>query len=449
MPPVLHLKPEEIDTTEKRGKYTVSVVGCGQKGVLYAIAFAEAGFKVICTDADQSLVKRLAKGKTPFSEREMESKLKNFMRTGQLSATNELKNAISQSDIIIMTIATKIDAKKSADYSEVESSCKHAGAGLRRGALFIYGGIAGFGFTEGVIKESLENTSGLKAGEDFGLVYNPLQVSEDQPVASIANQELIVAATDKTSLTAASTVLSTITKKVIKQTLDVKAAELAMLFKVAQRDANIALANEFAVFCENAGTDYFETLKLLDIHELGFFPTIAEEENRSEAYLLLENAENLNTKLRLPALARQINEDMVRHAVNLAQNTLRSCGKTLRRARIAVLGTVKPKTAAENFVRMLEAKGAKISRFDPLFSKNELLDAPREIKRSLNEAVEGTDCMVILTGQDQFKRLNLKKLQAIMKMPAAIVDLTGIVEPQKVEKEGFIYRGLGRGTGKK
>jgi hypothetical protein len=57
--------------------------------------------------------------------------------------------------------------------------------------------------------------------------------------------------------------------------------------------------------------------------------------------------------------------------------------------------------------------------------------------------------MVILTGQDQFKRLNLKKLQAVMKMPAAIVDLAGIVEPQKVEKEGFIYRGLGRGTGKK
>ena len=449
MPTVLHLKPEEIDTTEKRGKYTVSVVGCGQKGVLYATAFAEAGFKVICTDADQSLVKRLAKGKTPFSEREMESKLKNLMRTGQLSATNELKSAISRSDIIIMTIATKIDDKKGADYSEVESSCKQAGTGLRRGALFIYGDIAGFGFTEGVIKESLENTSGLKAGEDFGLVYNPIQVSEDQPVASIANQELMVAATDKTSLAAGSTVLSTITKKVVKQTLDVKTAEIAMLFKVAQRDANIALANEFAVFCENSDIDYFETLKLLDIHESSFFPTIAEEENRSEAYLLLENAENLNTKLRLPALARQINEDMGRHAVNLTQNTLRSCGKTLRRARIAVLGTVKPKTAAENFVRMLEAKGAKISRFDPLFSKNELLDAPRELKRSLNEAVEGTDCMVILTGQDQFKRLNLKKLQAIMKMPAAIVDLAGIIEPQKVEKEGFIYSGLGRGTGKK
>jgi len=449
MPAVLHLKPEEIDTIEKRGKYTISVIGCGQKGVLYATAFAEAGFKVICTDADQSLVKRLAKGKTPFSEREMESKLKNFMRTGQLSATSELKSTVSQSDIIIMTLSTKIDDKKSPDYSEVESSCKQVGAALSRGALFIYGGIAGFGFTEGVIKETLENTSGLRAGEDFGLVYNPIQISEGQPVASIANQELKVAAIDSTSLDAASTVLGVITKKGVKQILDVKTAELAMLFTVAKRDANMALANELAIFCENAGTDYFETLKLLDMQETSFFPTIAEEDNRSEAYLLLESAENLNTKLRLPALARQINEDMVRHAVNLTQDTLRSCGKTLRRARVAVLGTAKPRTATDTFVKMLETKGAKTSLYDPLISKNELLDATRALKRSLNEAVEGTDCIVILTGQDQFKRLNLKKLQALMKKPAAIVDLVGIIEPQKVEKEGFTYRGLGRGAGKK
>jgi nucleotide sugar dehydrogenase len=449
MPAVLHLKPEEIDTIEKRGKYTVSVIGCGQKGVLYATAFAEAGFRVICTDADQSLVKRLAKGKTPFSEREMESKLKSFMRTGQLSATSELKSAVSQSDIIIMTLSMKIDDKKSPDYSEVESSCKQVGAALSRGALFIYGGIAGFGFTEGVIKETLENTSGLRVGEDFGLVYNPIQISDGQPVTSIANQELKVAAIDSASLDAASTVLGVITKKGVKQIPDVKTAELAVLFTVAKRDANIALANELAIFCENAGTDYFETLKLLDMRETSFFPTIAEEDNRSEAYLLLENAENLNTKLRLSALARQINEDMARHAVNLTQDTLRSCGKTLRRARVAVLGTAKPRTATDTFVRMLETKGAKTSLYDPLFSKNELLDATRALKRSLNEAVEGTDCIVILTGQDQFKRLNLKKLQALMKKPAAIVDLVGIIEPQKVEKEGFTYRGLGRGAGKK
>src|SRR4030066_1191803 len=314
MPAVLRLNPEEIDTVAKRGKYTVSVIGCGEKGVLYAVAFAEAGFKVACADADQSLVRRLARGKTTFSEGEVEAKLKSFVRTGQLSATSEVKNSVSQSDIIIITIAAKIDDKKNPNYSEAENSCKQVGAALHRGTLVIYGGIAGFGFTEGVIKETLENTSGFRMGEDFGLAYNPLQNPNGQTTESISNQELKVAAADKTSLDAASTVLGTITKKGVKQILNIKTAELAALFTVAKRDANVALANELAILCENAGLDYFEAVKILVPGQRGrFAPAIAAEECRNDAYLLLENAENLNTKLRLTALARQINEDMVRH----------------------------------------------------------------------------------------------------------------------------------------
>jgi nucleotide sugar dehydrogenase len=362
-----------------------------------------------------------------------------------------VKSAVSQSDIVIITITAKIDGKKSPDYSEAENSCKQIGAALRRDTLIIYAGIAGFGFTEGVIKETLENASGLRVSEDFGLVYNPIHISNGQTTGTISNQELKVAAIDKTSLDTASTVLGTITEKGAKKIFDIKTAEATALFTVAKRDANVALANEVAIFCENAGLDYFEILKLLDpdLQETYFSPTIAEEDSRDGTYLLLESAENLTTKLRLPALARQINEKMVRHAVNLTQDALRSCGKTLRRARVALLGTAKPKTAAAIFVKMLEKKGAKASLYDPTLSKNEIANMARVLKRSLNEAAEGTDCIVILSEQDQFKRLNLKKLRAVMKTPAAIVDLTGMIEPQKVEKEGFIYRGLGRGARRK
>jgi UDP-N-acetyl-D-mannosaminuronic acid dehydrogenase len=451
MPAVLHLNPEDINTIEKRGKYTVSVIGCGQKGLLYAIAFAEAGFKVICTDADQTLAGLLKKGKTPFLEREAESKLKSFVRTGQLSVTNELNNAVSQSDIIVITITAKIDDKKNLDYSEAESSCKQAGAALHRGTLIVYGGIAGFGFTEGIIKETLENMSGLRAGEDFGLAYNPVQISQEQFAESVSNQELKVAANDEASLNAASTVLGTITKKGIKQILGLKTAELATLFAVARRDANVALANELAILCENASMDYFEVLKLLlpDARETSFVPAVAEDDDKNIAYLLLEGAENLNTKLRLTVLSRQINENMVRHAINLAQDTLRSCGKTLRRARVAVLSAATSRTTAHTIVRMLETKGAKVSVYDPLLSKNEISDMAHVLKKGLDEAVEGTDCIVILTEHEQFKHLNLKKLRAVMKIPAVVIDLTRTMEPEKVEKEGFIYRGLGRGVRRK
>ena len=57
------------------------------------------------------------------------------------------------------------------------------------------------------------------------------------------------------------------------------------------------LTNELAVFCETANIDYFKVLDTLNLNNPEFTPTIAEEENKNEAYLLLESAENLNAKL--------------------------------------------------------------------------------------------------------------------------------------------------------
>jgi len=98
---------------------------------------------------------------------------------------------------------------------------------------------------------------------------------------------------------------------------------------------------------------------------------------------------------------------------------------------------------------MLEKKGAKVSLYDSLLPKTDLANMARMFKRSLKEAVEGADCVVMLTKQDRFKRLNLKKLRAVMKMPAAMVDLTGMIEPKKVERNGFAFRGLGSGVEKR
>jgi UDP-N-acetyl-D-mannosaminuronic acid dehydrogenase len=442
MPPVLNLKPEEIDTNEKRSKYTISIIGCGQNGILLATAFADAGFKVICTDANLSVIKKLTRGKTSFTGPEIEGKIKSLINSGQLNITSELKKAVAQSDIIIITVAAKVNDKKKIDYSDTVASCKQVAAALHAGTLVIYCNIAAFGFNDGTLKETFENTSGLKVGQDFGLAYIPMQTSDAKYTNQQSNLELKVAVTGKTNIDAVTNILKKIAKNV-KEINDIKTAEIATLFTVARKNTSRALANELAVFCETAKVDYFEVLKLLDVNDPSFWPTSVEEENKNEAYLLLESAENINAKLRLLVLSRQINEDMVKHAVNLAQDALRACNKTLRRARIAVLGTVNQATGI--FVKMLELKGAKVSLFDPL-ARRESLDLGVVKSRSLNESVEGTDCIVILTGEDQFKNLNLKKLKALTKTPAVIVDLAGAFEPKKVETEGFIYRGLGRGT---
>ncbi|HSV50398.1 MAG TPA: UDP binding domain-containing protein, partial [Candidatus Acidoferrales bacterium] len=383
-----------------------------------------------------------AKGKTAFAMPSAEAKLKSHIATEKIDVTSELKKAIAQSDIVVIAITAKVDDQKKNDYSGLVNTCKQVGAALHQGTLVIYAGISGLGFTEGTIKEYLENTSGLKAGKGFGLAYSPIL----NTVVPMKNLELRVAATEQTSLNAATAVLKTLTSNV-KQVSDIKTAETATLFAVAKQDVATALANELAIFCETANIDYFKVLETLNLNNPDFRPTIAEEENKNETYLLLEDAENLNAKLRLTTLARQINEDMVRHAVNLTHEGLRSCDKTLRRAKVAVLGQVCPESDACLYVRLLEQKGAKVTLYDPTAKKDALKS--EGVKTSVNEAVEGADCIVIVTAKEQFNHLNLKKLKALVKSPAVVVDLVGKFERSQVRTEGFKYCGLGRGTDQK
>jgi UDP-N-acetyl-D-mannosaminuronic acid dehydrogenase len=451
---VLNVKPEEIDNVEKRGRYTVSIVGCGQIGVLHACLFAEAGFKVICVDADRTIVDDLAKGKAPFLNREIELKLKNHVKTGRLISTNDVRT-VSKGDVIVVTVPATVDEKKNADYSSIENACKQMGSSLRRGSLVIVISTTGLGVTEGLIREVLENTSGFKVGTDFGLAYSPVRVLNGQTLEKLANHERIVAAMEKNSLDAASTILETIAKNGVKKVGDIKTAETAALFEAVRQDVNTALAHELALFCEKVGVDYLEVHKLVKTSDYGAlsFPTLVDGNIREEPCLLLEDAENLNLKLRIPAIAREINEEIAKHAINLTKDALRSCGKTLRRARVSLLGISQapntrgpPKKMAKQLAKMLEARGAKLNLYDPYFSSDELAEIRRHFRKTLTEAAEGADCIIILTGHDQFRRLSLQKLKVVMKTPAAIVDLEGIVEPDKVEKEGFIYRGLGRGV---
>ena len=446
MPDFLHLQPQEIDNFEKRRKYTMCVIGCGLQGVQYAVAFVQSGFKVFGVDADQSLIKRLSKGKVAFSERGLDSRLKGYLRSGILTFTSDVKGAAAKSDVIILATKFKIDEKKTSDFSEVENLCKQFGSVMQRNVLVIYGGMTSYGFTEGVIKEKLENTSGLEAGVSLGLAYIHFQADEKGN-----DCEWIVAADDKTSLEAASLLFSTITKKNPKKIMSSKVAEMAMLFTFARREVTVALTNELAVLCEKADIDYFETLQLMRplLPASESTPTIAEEAEKTEIYSLLESAENLGVKLRFPELATRINEGMVRHAISLTQDALRSCGKTLRRSRIAVLGDTRSGTSGESFVRMLEAKGARINLYGPASGKSDHSEIKPVPKKTVNEAVENSDCIIILNSEDQFKRLNLKALRLLMKTQAAIVDLVGFFEPGIVENEGFIYRGLGRGNVKK
>lgn len=451
---MLSTKSTETETLKQRDELTVGIVGCGRLGLLHACLFAEADFKVICVDNDQAAVERILKGRVPFLRHELEPVLRKSLASGKLKATNDLKDATAQSKVIIVTTPVIISEKGKVDYSLLEKTLKLIGSCLHKDTLIIITSVVGIGITEGLLKEVLESSSGLKVGSSFYLAYSPIPFPERQTLKGLSGCKRIVAASDRASLEAALNVIKSITNAEIFHIHDVKIAEAAALFEVAFQNVNVALANEFALLCERLGVDFSVARGFFNFDANVYMRPASTNE---ALQILLEEAENLNVKLRIPETSIKLCEEILKHEVELIRDALKNCGKPLRRAKIALLGLSQtPNTAdipseyVKKIVSMLENKGAKLTLYDPFMSGGTLTNhEPAPFRKSLVEAVEGADCIVILAAHDQFKRLNLRKLKLLAKTPAAIVDLEGILDPLKVEAEGFIYRGFGRGVWKK
>jgi len=444
----------DVNTSAKRGKYTVSVIGCGKTGLTTACLFADAGFRTVCTDSNPYIISLIEKGKAPFVEQGLSKLVKKHAKAKRLTVTSQTKEAASQSDVIVLAVSTQIDEKKKPDYSHMEKACKEMGMRLRSGSLVIVESHVGPGVTETIFKETLEKTSGLKAGTDFGLAYTTVSTRPKYTLSDMVNRPRAVGAVNEQSLRAACLVLSLITKAEAIRVRNIKTAEAIGLFESVYEDVNHALANELALFCEKAGIDFLECQKIVSSHVPHSLPIPDAPTGyfSPKPYLLFEEAENTDAELRLATQARKINEEMLNRTVQLTKDALKSCGKSVRRARISVLGisgraNVKEMnhSFAKNLVNTLSRKGARIRVYDPLFSPKELTELNYQAESTLGKSVEGADCLLIAVGHERFKRLNLRRLGFLVKKPAAIIDVCNVINPDQARKGGFTYRGFGRG----
>jgi len=451
----MEIEEYDLKISEKRRNITVSVVGCERLGLTTACLLADAGFKVFCVDADQSIVDHITKGLPPSAEPELESLLRKNVTEGRLLATTDIKNAVTGSAIVLLFVPTKIDKKRKPDYSNLERICRDVGLNLHPGALVILEGNLAPGVTETLAKETLETASGLRAADGFGLAYCSTQTTSSTGLQGITDHTKIFAAIDRKSSDLTKAFLRLLTKGVVLQVSNIKTAEAIGLFKSVCHEANTALANELAYYCERAGIDFIEVRDVVNQMPQCHLsmPEIVDRDASDDSYLLVDETENLRMKLRTVMLARKINDALLDHVIYLVKDALRSCGRSARRARILVLGISQRPNVRElegsfikEFIELLHNRGMLVRVYDPLFSHKELADLGYPAERTLTDAVKGMDCLVIAVPHDRFKRLNFRRIGLLMKKPPAIVDLGCVVEARDIEQKGFTYRGLGRGV---
>ena len=450
----MNISQADIDSFEKCRSYTVSIVECNEIGIQLAHVFADAGFKVIGVDRNPHTLRQIRKGSFRFKGNKT---LREYMQEKVFSLSADARQAASSSDIILVAAGPLMDRRGKPDYTQLEEICRNVGMGIGKGSLVLFTNTTGPGKVEGLMREILEKSSGLRAGQDFGLASSPLQINPltRTPESVAASKSYrFVGGIDEASLHVASIVLDQITKSEIVRVSNIKTVETLNLFHKAKIATSIALANEFALLCNRLNVDFLEVSKATtgDIEPRLLLPGLVSDSVRRATRFLLAEGENLDLQLKLTASSKRINDEIIDYSFRLIKDSLKVCGRPVRRSKISVLGVsgrknskAPPEVLTWKLINLLKKKVRKVQIYDPFFSKKELKDLGLEAD-TFSKVVENTDCVIILIGHSKFSRLNLRKIRLLTRKTPAIVDLGHILGPRKVEKYGFVYRGLGRGV---
>ncbi|RLG53541.1 MAG: nucleotide sugar dehydrogenase [Thermoproteota archaeon] len=448
---------EELIAHLKDGRITVSIYGLGHVGVPLTIAWLLAGAKAIGVDIDEKKVVEINKGKSPVREPGADEFISRFVSEGKLIATTNGKEASLRSEVKLIAVPVGLDEKGRADLSALEAAAVSIGEGLKEGDLVILESSVPPGTTRDFLKPILEEISGLRAEQDFGLAYSPERIAEGRAIKDIVeNYPKIVGGIGPKSSRVASVLYSVVSKKGVILMDNAVAAELEKLVEGIYRDVNIALANEIAKVCRAIGLD-FEEIRVATnsqpychLHRAG--PGVGGYCIPIYPYFVMSAAKEYGVELKLTKIGREINENMPKEVVRLILDGLNKFGLKKEVARITLLGLAFRGDVPDarlsptyDIIKELLKRGFYgIMVHDPYIEHDEeLLKSGVKLTQNLEEAMDGTDIVVILTDHSDYKRLSVSKLRGLSGKPIVIIDGRNMLKVD-MQVGDSLYVGIGR-----
>ena len=95
------------------------MIGTGYVGLVSGVCFSDLGNIVYCVDKDKDKIKSLNKGIVPIYEPGLEEIFKKNYKAKRLFFTDNLKEAVSKSDVIFICVGTPTKNSNSADLKYV------------------------------------------------------------------------------------------------------------------------------------------------------------------------------------------------------------------------------------------------------------------------------------------------------------------------------------------
>jgi len=427
----------------------IAIIGSGYVGLVTGTCFAELGNKVICADNDVKKITALKKGIIPIYEQGLEELIRNNVKKKRLIFTSSIKDAVKSSGVIFIAVGTPPLHNGEADLTGIENVARNIAVNMDGYRLIVEKSTVPVE-TGGWVKHTISTYVRHKVKFDFA--SNPEFLREGSAINDFMHPDRIVIGVESDK---AKEILVSLYKPLNAPLVitNIKSAELIKHASNAFLATKISYINAISRICDTVGADVREVAQGMGLDKrigraflnagVGYGGSCFPKD--LDAFITI--SEKLGYNFELLKAVRKINKEQKDFILKKIKDVL----WIVKDKTIGVLGlSFKPDTddirnaPSLDLITALQAGGAKIRVYDPqaakkakdILSKVVFCKDPYEVCR-------GSDCLVIATEWDEFRRLNLVKVKKLLKRPL-VVDGRNIYEPENMRKLGFRYISVGR-----
>ncbi|HEY0798562.1 MAG TPA: nucleotide sugar dehydrogenase [Candidatus Baltobacteraceae bacterium] len=447
------------------GRARIGVIGLGYVGLPLAVQFA-AKHPTVGFDVDSNRVQTLNDGRSHIGDI-ASPVIEALVREGRFGATTDFAN-LRDCDCIVVCVPTPLTAGKEPDISYIVAAGEMIAKNLRPGQLIVLESTTYPGTTDDVFLPMLEKT-GLELDLDFHVAFSPERIDPGNRDFEIADIPKVVGGCSEQSTEIAAALYERIFKTVHRVSSS-RVAEMTKLLENTFRAVNIGLANEMALLCRKMGINNREVIEAANTKPFGFmafYPGAGVGGHciPLDPLYLSWKAKHYGISSRFINVADEVNSAMPEHVVRLVVDGLNAFGKSLRGARVLMLGVSYKKNVADVrhspalvVLDRLHADGAIVSYHDPFVSKldHERTDVPErtpivrghqsnrrargESKAAVNgrrrsdplesiaitdEMLRKADCVVVTTAHDSID------YERVARLAPLVVDMCYVVPTGK------------------
>lgn len=235
----------------------ISIFGIGYVGAVASACLASQGHEVTAVDINPAKVDCINAGRSPIVEPGLDEVIHAAVTAGRLRATSNVAAAVGNSQISFICVGTPSLANGDLDLTHVRRAAKAIGVALSQVQdfhLVVIRSTVLPGTTSRIVVPLLEQSSGKRAGEHFGVAVCPEFLREGNAIKDYYEAAVsVLGVDDKNSEMLLKDVMSSLHGDMV-----VTATATAELIKYANNAwhaTKIVFANEIGVIAKAFGVD--------------------------------------------------------------------------------------------------------------------------------------------------------------------------------------------------